>query len=140
MLTNKVFIAVMLAVIVSQTTKIILSMIKDKRGFALKDIIVTGGMPSSHSAAVSSLFAILILETGLSNWTIIAIVLFTIVVTDSMGVRRTAGEEAKAVNEIIKMERLKIHPLHYALGHKPIEVLAGIIIGFCVALGIWFLL
>jgi acid phosphatase family membrane protein YuiD len=56
------------------------------------------------------------------------------VITDSLGVRRTAGEEAKAVNKIIRIEHLKIKQMHYALGHKPIEVLAGISIGFTVAI------
>lgn len=137
---NKIFIAVIAAAIISQGIKIILNIIKDKKGVSLKDLIVTGGMPSTHCALVSSLFAILLLETGLSNLTIIAIVLFAIVITDSMGVRRTAGEEAKTVNKIIKMEKLKIHQLHYSLGHKPIEALTGIAIGFFVAITLWFII
>ncbi len=139
LINNVVFIAVMSAAVISQMLKIILNMIKDRKGFALTDLVVTGGMPSTHSALASSLFAILLLETGLGVGTVIAIVLFIVVVTDSMGVRRTAGEEAKALNKIIKLEKLKINQLHYSSGHKPIEVLAGIGIGFAVAVAVWFL-
>jgi hypothetical protein len=137
--TNKIFIAVMIAGFIAQGLKVVLHMIKDKRGPSLKDLVVTGGMPSAHSAFVSSLFAILLLETGLSAATVIAIVLFVIVITDSMGVRRTAGEEAKMVNKIIKLEKLKIKQMHYSAGHKPIEVLAGIAIGFFVSVSIWLI-
>ena len=139
LINNVVFIAVMSSAVISQILKIILNIIKDRKGFALTDLVVTGGMPSTHSALVSSLFAILLLETGLGAGTIIAIVLFIIVITDSMGVRRTAGEDAKAVNKIIKLEKLRMHLLHYSSGHKPIQVLAGIGIGFFVAVVVWFL-
>ena len=126
-------IAVLCAGIISQGLKVILNIRKDKKGVALTDLIVTGGMPSTHSALVSSLFAIMLFETGFSALSLIAFILFVIVITDSMGVRRTAGEEAKMLNKIIRLEKLKIHKLHYALGHRPIEVLAGIALGFFVA-------
>ena len=137
---NKIFVAVMLAAILSQGLKILINIIKDKKGITLTDLVVTGGMPSTHSALVSSLFAILLFETGLSAITVIGIVIFVIVITDSLGVRRTAGEEAKALNKIIRLEKLKMHEIHYALGHKPIEVLAGIVIGFLSSIGIYLLI
>ena len=140
LITNKIFIIVMTSAILSQGIKIVLNSIRDKKGVSLKDFVVTGGMPSTHSSLVSSLFAILLLETGLSPMTVISIVLFIIVVTDSMGVRRTAGEEAETVNRIIEMEKLKLPMMHYSLGHKPIEVLAGIAIGFFISITFWFIL
>jgi acid phosphatase family membrane protein YuiD len=133
MIEIRIFIAVLGAAIISQSLKVFLNIKKDKKGIALTDLVVTGGMPSTHATLVSSLFAILLFETGLSAFTLISFVLFVVVITDSMGVRRTAGEEAKMLNKIIKMEKLKIHKLHYALGHRPIEVLAGIALGFLVA-------
>ena len=138
--SHKIFAAVMLAAIISQSTKIILNTLRDKKGISLADLVVTGGMPSTHAALVSSLFAVILLETGVSALTMISVVLFIIVITDSMGVRRTAGEEAKAVNEIIKIEKLKLPMMHYSLGHKPIEVLVGITIGFFIGISIWFIL
>jgi len=134
---DKVFITVIVAGILSQGSKIVLNHIKDRKGFSIPDLVVTGGMPSTHSALVCSLFVSLLFDQGLTGLSAIAMVLFVIVVTDSMGVRRTAGEEAKAVNKIIKLGKLKIHTIDYALGHRPIEVLAGVIIGVVVSLIIW---
>lgn len=139
LLQNKIFLAVIISAVLSQGIKIIMNMIKDKKGISITDFIVTGGMPSTHSALVTSLFVSLILDQGLSPLTIAAIVLFLIVVTDSMGVRRTAGEEGKVLNKIIKLEKLNIPAMHYSLGHKPIEVLAGMVIGFFVSVVVLFI-
>ena len=139
-LSKTILIAVMLSAVICQGIKIVLNVIKDKKGVSIQDLVVTGGMPSTHSALVSSLFAILLLETGLNSVTVIATVLFIIVITDSMGVRRTAGEEAKLMNKIIKMKKLNIKQLSYSRGHKPIEVLAGIFIGFSIAFLVFFIL
>jgi len=43
------------------------------------------------------------------------------------------------INKIIKLEKLKLHEQHYALGHKPMEVLVGVVIGIFTALLIFFL-
>ena len=138
-LQYKLIISIIITAIVSQTIKIILHTLKDKKGISLNDFIVTGGMPSTHSAIVSALFVMLLIEKGLTELTVISFVLFVIVITDSMGVRRTAGEEGSTINKIIKMEKLKIDELHYARGHKPKEVIAGIVIGFFVALLIFLI-
>ena len=136
---EKVFYTVIIAGIISQTIKIVLNMRKHKKRIELSDFVVTGGMPSTHCALVSSLFSILIISTGLGALTAIATVLFIIVVTDSLGVRRTAGEEGKVLNRIIKLEKLKMHLVRYVKGHEPIQVLAGIAIGVFTAIGIWFI-
>ena len=136
LLSNKIFLAVIIAALLSQGSKIVMNSLKDRRRISLTDFIVTGGMPSTHCALVSSLLLILLLQQGLSPATIVALVLFVIVVTDSMGVRRTAGEEAKLLNKIIKIEHLKIAQIRYSLGHRPIEALAGTIIGFAVAIAV----
>lgn len=129
----RVIIAILLSAILTQSAKAIINSVKEKKYPHWNDLIVTGGMPSAHSAMVSGLLTILYLETGLSYFTAISLVLFTIVITDSLGVRRTAGEEGKVLNNIIKIEKLKISELHYALGHKPADVLVGILIGFVIS-------
>jgi uncharacterized protein len=136
---NIAFLSVLIVAIISQGLKIILNVTKGDKKFRISDLIVTGGMPSTHCALVSCLFAILLFQEGIGSLTTIAFVLFVIVVTDSMGVRRTAGEEALIVNKIIKIEHLKINNTHYALGHKPVEVFFGVCIGFFVAISVWFL-
>ncbi|MBS3135755.1 divergent PAP2 family protein [Candidatus Woesearchaeota archaeon] len=139
MSSEKVFLAVMLAGIVSQIIKVSLSTFKDRKIPHIHDLLVTGGMPSTHSAFVSSMLLIILLEEAVTSVSVIALVLFIIVITDSIGVRRTAGEDAKALNKIIRLEKLKIHKVHYALGHRPIEVLSGVMLGFTVALAVWLI-
>ncbi len=131
---HKAFFSVFLTAVLCQLFKCLLSCIKEKRKPHFHDLFVTGGMPSTHSALVSSLLVVLFLLTGFSTLTGIAFVLFVIVIIDSMGVRRTAGEEAQIINKIIKLEKLKISPVHFALGHKPNEVTMGVLIGSMISI------
>ena len=121
----------------------------------------TGGMPSSHSAAVASLIASLIFQEGFSSpFVAIATIFGVIVMFDSMGVRRQSGELGVVINQLLMYiaNQSKLSPdqiLQKALtdqsinkniddyedlvitkykGHKPTEVFAGIITGGFVAL------
>ena len=127
---NKVFLAILLGGVLSQGLKILLIIFKHKLSFHPKDLVVTGGMPSSHSALVTSLVVILYLEEGFTSLFFLSLVLALIVLRDAYGVRRTAGEEGHIINTIIEKTKLKIKELHYSLGHTPKQVMVGIIIGF----------
>lgn len=137
---NNVFIAVLIAAVVSQLIKIHFLVIRQKQKLRFKDIFLTGGMPSSHSAVVTSLVVIIGLVEGFTPLFITSAVLAAIVFRDAMGVRRTAGEEGKTLNQIIKKSGLKIPEMHYSLGHTPKEVFVGIIIGLLSAFLVFFLL
>jgi acid phosphatase family membrane protein YuiD len=102
----------------------------------------TGGMPSSHSAAVASLASYIALKKGVKTIDFALSAIFGIIVMyDAMGIRRHAGEIAVEVNELeMQMEKLsEQHPGFYhkrrekelkeQLGHMPIEVMAGAILG-----------
>ena len=127
---NSIFLSILIAGAVSQILKIIIITVKHKQKFSFNDIIVTGGMPSTHSALVSSLAAIIFLEQGLSALFFVVLIFSLIVLRDSMGVRRSVGEEGKAIEKIVKYENIKIDRFRYALGHTPVEVAAGLFIGF----------
>lgn len=94
----------------------------------------TGGMPSSHSALVSAVAMGVGIEQGFdSAFFAIAVVLAMVVTYDAAGVRRQAGEQARAINQIIA-ELLSGHPLaglrfREVLGHNRTEVTAGIFFG-----------
>jgi len=60
--------------------------------------------------------------------------LAVIVIRDALGVRRTAGEEGKLLNRVIKATKLKLPPVHYSLGHLPKEVACGVAIGLASAI------
>ena len=136
---NKTFMAVLIAGLVSQGLKILILIIKHKQKFYWKDLIVTGGMPSAHSALVSSLALIFFLEEGFSSTFVIAFVLAGVVIVDAFGVRRSVGEEGKLINKIIKASKLKLGKLHYSLGHTPLEVTVGVIIGLVSSLMVYYL-
>jgi len=127
---NSIFLSILVAGAVSQILKIAIITAKHKQKFSFNHLIVTGGMPSTHSALVSSLAAIIFLEQGLSALFFVVLTFSLIVLRDSMGVRRSVGEEGKAIEKIVKYEKIRMDRLRYALGHTPVEVAAGLLIGF----------
>jgi acid phosphatase family membrane protein YuiD len=137
---SKVIIPIILAGMISQGLKIILFTIKHKKKFHLKDLIVTGGMPSTHSALVVSLSVAIGLYEGCSTAFVISVVLALVVLRDAFGVRREAGEEGRMLNKVIKAAKLKLPKEHYALGHTPLEVFVGTIIGVLTAVLSYILL
>ena len=98
----------------------------------------TGGMPSSHSAAVTALSTGVALESGLHSPIFAISAIFAIITMfDASGVRRQAGEQAIVLNQLVadfnklvedvktwpkKEEQEKRNELKELLGHKPIEV------------------
>jgi len=97
-----------------------------------------GGMPSSHSAAVSSLATGIAIIDGMGS-TLFALALWFAAVTmyDAAGIRRSAMIQAKILNQMID-ELFQGHPisevkLRELLGHTPIEVFVGMLLGIGVA-------
>jgi len=134
LLMNNIFLSILLAGVVSQLTKILIFKLKYKQKFHYKDLIVTGGMPSAHSALVGSLTTIIWLNEGFSTLFFAVLTFSLIVLRDAIGVRRSVGEEGKVIEKIIKYEKIKISKFHYALGHTPKQVAVGLIIGIASAL------
>jgi len=102
-----------------------------------------GGMPSSHSALVTSTAAAVGLYFGFDNPVFgVATAIAMIVVYDATGIRRQAGMQAQKINILVE-ELLKGHPisdkhLREVLGHTPLEAMGGVLLGLAVALGLWF--
>ena len=99
-----------------------------------------GGMPSGHSATVSSLAMMTCLEYGAGSFEFaIATVLAIIVCHDATGVRRETGKQAVVIKEMIKsieiltQKDLPEVKLKEFVGHTPFQVLAGITIGIIYA-------
>ena len=134
-----VLIAVILALLFSQGLKIVLLLAVHKQRFHWTDMVVTGGMPSAHTAIVVSLMTSVWFTEGLSNLFILCLVLAAIVIRDALGVRRTAGEEGKMINRIIAATKLKARPVRYSLGHTPKEVTVGAILGLLAGSVVLFL-
>ncbi len=121
----------------AQLLKLIIFFFKHK-SLSWHDLVVTGGMPSSHSSFVVALATIVYLEEGLSTAFVISLVLALIVLRDAFGVRRTVGMEGKQIEKLLKLHKLK-SKFHYSLGHTPLEVAVGALIGLGVSLLVFFL-
>jgi len=127
--------SVILALTAAQGMKLLLIVLRHHQHLRLEDVVVTGGMPSAHSATVVALCLSILWTEGWQNSIfVLAAVLAVIVIRDALGVRRTAGEEGKTINSIIRLAHIKTPPVHYSLGHTPTEVAIGLVIGALAAL------
>lgn|SRR3989344_4698252 len=138
-LQNKILLSVIAAGVSCQLLKIIIFILFHKQNFNIKDLFLTGGMPSTHSSLVWSLCISIFLTEGLTSSFIISLVLLAIVLRDAMGVRRTAGEEGHIIHQIIKKTNLKIKEFHYSMGHTPMQVFVGSLIGILVAMIVYYI-
>lgn len=119
-----------------QTLKLIIELIKNKK-INIKRLWGSGGMPSSHSAFVCSLATSIGLTEGMDSAVFaMAISFAAVVMYDASGVRRAAGKQAKILNQIIESEGKNINvqeKLIELLGHTPLEVYIGAVIGIIFA-------
>ena len=96
-----------------------------------------GGMPSGHSATVTAMAVTAGREYGLSSPAFaIAAIMAIVVMHDAMGVRMEAGKHAKALNELletISSDSTSDDKLKELLGHTPLQVFFGVVLGFAVA-------
>lgn len=135
---NHVFITVLVAWFIAQTAKVFLGLIIEKR-FNFKWFVDTGGMPSSHAATVSALACAIGLRYGLkSSIFAVTLVFAWIILMDAQGFRRSAGKQAEILNVILDdiywKKNIKEERLKELLGHTPVEVLVGALIGILVAI------
>ena len=124
---------------IAQVIKVITVIVTDKR-IDFGRFVGSGGMPSSHSAFVTGLAMSIGLSRGFSGAEFsIAAVLALVVMYDAAGVRRAAGEHAKILNQLVEewgsqnFKNTEVH-LKELLGHTPLQVFAGAILGIAVAM------
>lgn len=121
-----------------QVFKVITDLIVNKR-LNVKRIIGAGGMPSSHSAIVTSLAALVGRDYGFDSGIFaIALIMAFVVMYDAAGVRRAAGKQARIINKILDTPGLSTEQVQEklveALGHTPVQVFAGAVIGILIGL------
>lgn len=107
--------------------------------FNFKRIMGAGGMPSSHSAVVTSLATLIGRYNGVDSPIFaLALIVAFVVMYDACGVRRAAGKQAKVLNEIVNtpgLSNLQVQEkLQEALGHTPTQVFVGFLIGLIAGL------
>ena len=136
--TNYVLVCAFTGWFGAQAIKCIRYVAKHKR-FSFSVIMASGGMPSSHSATVCAVASSVGRVAGTKSIEFaLAFVLAFIVMYDAAGVRRAAGQHAEILNYM--MDHWKNAPelfendLKELLGHTPIEVLGGLLLGIAVGL------
>ena len=138
-LGNKIFDVVTISWFIAQFYKVIASLVTEKR-INLKRMFETGGMPSSHSSTVSALATAVGITYGVSSTLFAVVVIFAIIVMhDAAGIRRAAGKQAGILNKLSESlnslfeHKFQQENLRELLGHTPVEVLIGAILGIVVA-------
>jgi acid phosphatase family membrane protein YuiD len=135
---SKIFLSAVFGWFVAQGLKVLIYWYRHhKIDFRL--FVGTGGMPSSHSAFVSSLAAAIGLETGWDSPVfILSLGMAIVIMSDAAGVRRAAGQQAQILNKIMDdLNKSKPVPqtrLKELLGHTPVQVFVGAFIGVGIAL------
>lgn len=120
----------------AQILKTIIHAIINKK-IVWERLVGDGGMPSGHSATVTSLAVFAGLSNGFGSYEFaVAGILAVIVCHDAMGVRLETGKQAVIINELVKAfekltqeDNLPEERLKEFVGHTPVQVMAGIAIG-----------
>lgn len=136
---NTIFLAAAIGWLTAQLLKTAIHFILTK-DFVAERMFGSGGMPSSHSATVCSLATAAYFEYGADSFPFaISLILAIIVMHDAMGVRQETGKQAKILNNLLKtledMGRSEItaqQKLKEFVGHTPLQVLMGAILGILI--------
>lgn len=137
-LNNSVLLVAVISCLIAQVSKLAIELIKNRK-VDMRSLVTTGGMPSAHSALVTSL------ATGIgqtSGWAssefAIATIFAIIVMYDAAGVRQAAGKQARILNQMIdelfhEKHELNEDRLKELLGHTPFQVLVGSALGITIS-------
>lgn len=124
-----------LAWVTAQLLKYIFASIKSRSPRQLRQLYLSGNMPSAHSATVVAITTMIGLIDGVGGGLFALAVIFSAVVMyDAVMVRRSSGEQGAAILAYFKEIKTKIVPPRVAKGHTPLEVIAGTALGVVIAI------
>ncbi|MDZ7961560.1 MAG: divergent PAP2 family protein [Aulosira sp. DedQUE10] len=137
-LDNRVLLVALVACLIAQAMKLVIELIKNRK-LNVRVLVTTGGMPSAHSALVTSLATGVGQTIGWASPDFALATIFAIIVMyDAAGVRQAAGKQARILNQMIdelfdekhdfSQDRLK-----ELLGHTPVQVIAGSALGITIS-------
>ena len=134
----KYLLAPIVAWTICQVAKVTLTSMRQHR-LNLRVLAETGGMPSSHTAIVMGMTTAVGKYSGVSSAAFaIALIFSFVVMYDAAGLRRAAGRQAAVLNRLVEdlvhMRGVEEQRLRELLGHTPVEVLVGAVIGIAVGL------
>ena len=122
---------------IAQGIKVFFGIIREKR-FNFKWFIGTGGMPSSHAAGATALATTCGLYAGFDSVSFALAAVFALVTMfDAQGVRRSAGQQAAMLNQMLDdmywKGKIDAERLFELIGHSPLQVMIGGLLGFILA-------
>ncbi|KAF8378135.1 hypothetical protein HHK36_029472 [Tetracentron sinense] len=141
---NYPLISALVAFALAQFIKFFTSWYKERRCDP-KQLIGSGGMPSSHAATVTALAVSIGLQDGFGGSPFAtAMILACVVMHDAFGIRLHAGRQAEVLNQIVyelpaEHPLADTRPLRELVGHTPLQVLAGALLGFAIAAIAYFI-
>lgn len=135
---NYIFWTSAAAWLIAQSIKVALGVWREKR-FNFRWFTGAGGMPSSHSAGVSALSTAVGVTYGFDSALFAITLTFTLIVLfDAQGVRHASGRQAEILNKMLEdiywKKKLDEDKLKELIGHTPVEVFAGALLGIIVSL------
>ena len=135
LINNKLLFWSLISCLTAQVLKIVFNFFS-AREIRIGIIFETGGMPSSHSALITSITSGLGLDLGFDNSIFaLAVGISLIVMYDASGVRRSAGLNAREINKLSKsLDEKSTLNLKETLGHSKLEVMVGSILGPLISL------
>ncbi|MCX5714229.1 MAG: divergent PAP2 family protein [Candidatus Omnitrophica bacterium] len=135
---NKIFMTTLAAWVIAQMVKVTLGVMREKK-FDFRWFIGTGGMPSSHASGASCLATAIGLGFGFDTvYFALAAAFALVVMFDAQGVRRATGRQARILNKITEdiywQGKIKDNRLRELVGHTPMEVIVGFLLGVTIAI------
>ncbi len=135
---NELFFPVVTSAILSQGIKVALHFWNHQNVDLSLLLFEPGGMPSTHAAMATALTTTLYLIKADTSVFAVALLFSLIVMADAVGVRREAGETARRINQMIQVlrsvKKRGVTKVREVLGHTPLQVAGGIVLGMLVAL------
>ncbi|MDD5252616.1 MAG: divergent PAP2 family protein [Candidatus Omnitrophota bacterium] len=136
--SNKILMSTISAWLIAQAIKVGIGVFRKKK-FDFRLFIGSGGMPSAHAAGASCLATSIGMDCGFDSVYFALSFAFAIVVMfDAQGVRRSTGKQAGILNKIMddiywqgKIQEMRLREL---IGHTPVEVIMGLLLGIAIAL------
>lgn len=126
--------------LVAQGLKYVFATVKGKHLGSLRQLYLSGGMPSAHSASVVALLVVIGFKDGVDSAVFgLALLFAAVIMYDAIMVRRSSGEQGVALRWLFHELKLTPDaPFRTAKGHLPREVLGGAIVGAVIGLAVYF--
>ncbi len=138
-ITNEALVIPISAWAIAQLTKTSIALLQGK-GLDFRYLVSSGGMPSAHSALVTSLATTVGMTQGFGSAVFgITVILALIVMYDAAGVRQSVSQQSVVLNRIVRELRLRHSitnleaDMRELLGHTPFQVIVGAFSGFALA-------